>query len=436
MKEPSPIPPAAVATRAAAISAPRELPGRELRRNWWAPLIALGVAAVSLAVEGIFHPATPFGFFLAWLAVVFAVVTASRNAFPLSRATVLRIKDGTLAIGDAAPVAASEIAEAKVSPRVTGDSMVLLVFRSGGERWLTMRSLHAKAMLESLGVGAGERRASFSLILPFRTRFAALALALGVPWMLLIAWSVSPAVALMSFVVSIAPFCAFLAWLVGFVRGRHVVGADGFSVRWLGRERFRPFSDVSAVRVETARLTFSRGARGTIVELTSGKQLLLRARDAPIVEEDRGAEARAMRAHLTEAFERSRSRRATGSAGAGQGESPHVTALLAGDGLRGAEWLARLDALMREGAGRYRIAAPSPELLARVATDVASSRKTRIGAAAALVRIDEEGRSTVRVAADACADPKLRAALLALADAETDDAFAEVLTRAADAPRS
>ncbi len=402
--------------------AARELPARELRRNWWVPLVALATAGAALLVERLAHPDVPFGYFVAWLSVVFAAVTATRNAFPLSRPIVLRVSSGALGIGDLAPVPASEIAEAKISPRWTGDALVLLVFRAKGERWLQMRILDAKAMLEMLGVGAGERRASFSLTLPYRTRFLAVLLGLGVPWVVLIGWSAGLGLALLSLFLSIGPFCAFLAWIAGFLRGRLVVGADGFSVRWLGRERFQPFSAVRSVRVETSFLSLSR-TRGTIVELASGKRLRLRARDAPIVEEDRGTEARAMQLHLTQAFER---------AGALGTESPHVTALLAGGGRSGAEWLARLDELMRDGAGRYRIAAPSPELLTRVANDVATPRETRIGAAAALVRLDPEGRKTVRVVADACADPKLRGTLLALASADTDDAVAEVLTRAAE----
>jgi hypothetical protein len=405
------------------IAAAREFPARELRRNWWVPLVALSMAAASLAFEGIAHPTAPIGYFIAWLSVVFAAVTATRNAFPLSRPVVLHVATGALAIGDAAPVPASEIAEAKISPRMTGDAMVLLVFRAHGERWLNMRAFEAKTMLEVLGVGAGERRASFSLMLPFRTRFLSLLLVLGAPWTVLLAWSASPAFAILSVFFSVGPFCAFLAWVGGFVRGRLVVGADGFSVRWLGRERFRPFSEVRAVRLETSLLSLSRGTtRGTIVELVSGNKLRLRARDAPIVEEDRGTEARAMRLHLTQAFERATVRGA---------ESPHVTALLGGGGRSGTEWLACLDDLMRDGAGRYRIAAPSPELLTRVATDITSPRETRIGAAAALVRLDPEGRSVVRVAADACADPKLRGTLLSLVDADSDEAVAAVLSRAA-----
>jgi hypothetical protein len=95
----------------------------------------------------------------------------------------------------------------------------------------------------------------------------------------------------------------------------------------------------------------------------------------------------------------------------------------------GKEWLAEIDGLLH-GGNRYRVAAPDADSLTKIVGDAASPADARVGAAAALIRLHGEGRRAVRIAAGACAEPKVRAALLALGEAESDDAVAEVLERA------
>jgi hypothetical protein len=72
------------------------------------------------------------------------------------------------------------------------------------------------------------------------------------------------------------------------------------------------------------------------------------------------------------------------------------------------------------GASDYRNASLHPDDLAAVLEDGAASAERRIAAAAALAR-DDAGRRRVRVAAEACADDRLRVAILEAAEDEVDE---------------
>lgn len=85
---------------------------------------------------------------------------------------------------------------------------------------------------------------------------------------------------------------------------------------------------------------------------------------------------------------------------------------------------------------RYRVASLDPEQLAQVALDPKSPPDCRIGAAAALVRLDASHRPRVRVAASACAQGDLQAALAALGEAEDDAAVEAALQRGRRAERA
>jgi hypothetical protein len=135
---------------------------------------------------------------------------------------------------------------------------------------------------------------------------------------------------------------------------------------------------------------------------------------------ERFAEARALFEHFVRALERARKRSPDARAAA---------ALLDRGSQSPAAWLLQLDELRQGGAVRYRVAALDPELLADIVSDGSAAASRRAGAAAALARLDDGGRQTVRVAADACAEPKLRAVLLALSEAQSDDAFVDALSR-------
>ncbi len=400
-----------------------------LRRNWRSPGVALGIATAAIVYAHFNHAVEPLAWFVAWMGIVFAAVSVARDAFPLATAAALRASPASLTIGNEAPIATETIAEAKTVPQPSGKALVVLSLRDGRTRTLLLARAQADTLVRVLGVGAGERRATFALVAPYRTRFAITLVAIGVPWLLILSqtghalrWLQHDMSSQLffAFLFNILPLSAVVAWFLSMVRGRVVVGADGFSVKWLGRERFFPYADVSNVRFTDSR--WNGQQHDTIVTLKSKRWMRLRARDVPVTEAHRSAQARALYDHLVKARAR---------AGEQPVEADNVAALLGAGSRNGREWLAQLDALVHGGTSRYRVAAPAPDQLARIANDATTAMTTRVGAAAALVRSGDEGRRTVRIAADACADPMLREVLVSLSEADSDEAIAALLTHTA-----
>lgn len=192
-----------------------------------------------------------------------------------------------------------------------------------------------------------------------------------------------PGIALI-FLVESAALALPLAWVAGLVRQKLVVGADGFTVRWLWQQRYVPFRDVTTIW----------HADPTYVKRGSGETLALQVADE---------EGAALYTELLDAFVRS-----------------HGTAEVGPRLRRGArstrDWLRALDELARGG---YRSAALTPDTLLAALED--PEPDVRLGAAMALVRLgDRAHRARIRVAADSCAQPEARRALLRIAAAETD----------------
>jgi hypothetical protein len=96
------------------------------------------------------------------------------------------------------------------------------------------------------------------------------------------------------------------------------------------------------------------------------------------------------------------------------------------------EWLARLRAFGHEDAGGFRDPKIPPERLWRIVEDPSAPASARAGAAVALrAKLDDDGRTRIRVAADATAAPKLRVALESTA-AEDDQAVRDALDELRD----
>lgn len=383
-----------------------EAPAFLLRRNW-IPVVACGaLVVVGLLVTRIGTPSSLFGYLAAWFGVMFGPTLFLRNAFPTAKPTTVRATATSVSVDGYAEVRSEDILEAKIIPRWR-DAVVDLALRDRETLSLRMAVSDAKALVDLLGA----RRTRFRLIVPYGTRlFASFALFASVAFLLGRGDAQAWIFALPGCFVCALP----IAWLVGFLRGRLVVGADGFTTRWLFRDRFVAYRDVAAVG---GKLRFGgSGTADTLVELTSGRKVRLRTVEAPNTEEERGAESRAMLAHVREAFERSARL---------QDASVDVPSLVERGSRSAREWLSGLDALVRGGGSRYRVAAVSAEMLSDLARDPSATIESRIGAAAALVRMgDEELRTRVRVAAEGCAESELRDTLLALSDAR-DDASAE-----------
>lgn len=383
-----------------------------LRRNW-IPVL-LGIVAV---VAGYLYargsgPESAFGLLGIWMGVLFTPIFVLRNAFRRARAVHVRATERTLEIEGHAPIAVEEIAEAKLVPHpgAHGDVVAELVLRNRKTLSIWAPFAFASAILRTLGIGAGERRSRFALVSPFfGNRFVAALLLIGLPWVITM-WALEPSHAGVDpeSLLRMIPLCAFIAWVAGFVRGTLIVGAEGLTTRWLLRDRFIPFSEIEDVRSVTRPM--NRHAPDTLVMLRSGKRLLLRTIDAPDEEAHRGVEARALLAHVSEAYQRWCSVPAAVDAGQrllrGQ-RSPR-------------EWRMGLDQLVQGDGFGYRVATVTPELLSTIVRS-APDGEARVGAAAALIRTSaEERRTTVRIAAEACAEPVTHAALLALSEAETE----------------
>jgi hypothetical protein len=373
-----------------------------LRRNW-----IPGGVCVALAIGGVVatYGGLVWGILPAIFGTIFAPVVFARNAFPRATPTVVRASQTGVAIDGREPIEADDIVEAKLLPR-WGDAIVELTHRKGRTA-LRLALADAQALVAALGA----RRTQFRLIVPFWKRYLGWMVILGIlyaipsrgfdTWLLMM-----PGALLMAWP---------LAWLVGLLRGKLVIGTDGFTRQFAFLSRFIAFRDVASV---TSARSFLRGSEDTIVALRSGKTLRLRAVDAPNTDEDRGAEPRAMLMHLTEAFTKSTHML----------RSVDIRALVERGPRTAREWLNALDALARGQVQGYRAAVVTSEVLEEVALDPSATPSARVGAAAALLRVaDEASRTRVRISAEACAEADLREALLAVADARSPEATENAL---------
>ena len=91
-----------------------------------------------------------------------------------------------------------------------------------------------------------------------------------------------------------------------------------------------------------------------------------------------------------------------------------AAALVAQGGRTVPQWLRDVRGLVK--ARSYREAVLDADRLWRVVDDPSMVPGTRVGAAMALAAMDEDARGRLRVAAEACADPKLRVALSQVAE--------------------
>jgi hypothetical protein len=383
-----------------------------LERRWWLPLIGVGMVGVgALIFSSVVVPM--LGFFLVIIGGFFAVQSWQQKAFPIARPVVLRLSEGGLAIDGEAAIEADTIAEVTTLTRGQRQE-VSLVLRDGTTRWLRLLPADARRLLAGLGLDAGRRRASFSLVPAYRWRYLVTFLPIlsilvlfdptrssDVRWM---EGNLIP-------YVSLSAMCAWpLAWVVGFfLRGRAIVGADGLVVRWAFWSRFIPFREVAEI---------SWSLRRVVVQRRGRRPIALRPREITTFDRDVGAETRALFGHLRDALGRWRALLVqpspTHALGNARGEDP-------------AAWLRSLDALA-DAPERYRVAAPAVDHLPAVLENAAMAPEARVGAAVALLRRgDEASRARVRAVADGCASPGLRATLLSLEEARSDEDYLETL---------
>jgi hypothetical protein len=199
------------------------------------------------------------------------------------------------------------------------------------------------------------------------------------------------------------------------------VGSDGLLLRRLGQRRFVSYGDLASASVEREALLLVL-ADGERVRLTMGRSAeQVQARDALVrrIEEARRAFALG---HAPESAE----------------------ALVAPGGRAVGRWLREVRALAN--ARDYREARLDGQRLWRLLDDATAPAAARAGAALALLESqsqsqsqsqspDEETRARLRVASEACADPRLRVALTRVADGGSEEELEEALRPLLEARR-
>lgn len=188
-----------------------------------------------------------------------------------------------------------------------------------------------------------------------------------------------------------------------------VVGTDGLSIRGAFRRRFIPYS-----AIEEAELSLSSALT---LKLRSGEHVAIRAEDF-----------RSRRALCDRIHEAMRANDSLSTDGLADLE------LLEPRGLTLSAWREALRALVNR-RGAYRRASISDDALLSVVTDPEAAPGMRVGAALALrMSGHEEAGAKIRVAAEACANEGMRAALSGAAEDELDEATLErALEEAAEA---
>jgi hypothetical protein len=196
------------------------------------------------------------------------------------------------------------------------------------------------------------------------------------------------------------------AWSLGTRPPSFEVGADGLSIRRAFGPRFIPFSDLASVDPGPASLTLRfRNGRSELLRVPAG--------------DHQQVEALAHRLRLGIAAE-------SEEGGAAR------TALLSRERRSVGEWRASLRAMLVGDAG-YRRAPLTIDELDRALTSAGTSNEVRLAAALGLRAIDApDAAARIRIAAEACAQPRVRVALQRVADeeeAERADAAVEEAIR-------
>lgn len=209
---------------------------------------------------------------------------------------------------------------------------------------------------------------------------------------------------------------ASMALLMAFVAARTKiqVGADGILTRWLGKERYFPFSQIELVNPYEGR-QLNKTYLGVELLLRSGEIVRLLVGQKRWAEEEAGL--------LVERIREAVDAYTSGMAG-------DDASILGRNGRAPKDWVTSLRAL---GAGANADMRTSPiplERLWRIVEDASASAVARASAAIALApQVPPAERRRIHVAAESTASPKLRVALEAATNRElSDESLAQALS--------
>lgn len=216
-----------------------------------------------------------------------------------------------------------------------------------------------------------------------------------------------------SFIGVLAIFAGFIAYLS--LSGHVLIGSDGVYIDRRDDQRYVPFDDIAHVARYRQGL-MGKEIMGALLTLRDGEILKL-----PTNGLDQRAELMTRLEAALSAYRKH--------------QRPEGAELMTSKGQTSDAWL---EQLQRIGAGANagpRAAPTSPEQLWRIVESPASGAEARAGAAAALAeRLDDEGKTRLRVVSDATAAPKLRIAL-DCAQRSDDEAMLQALEELRDEQR-
>jgi hypothetical protein len=374
--------------------------GEIIRRRWALLAGSVGFSLVAIALM-VFHAPMWGPLVEEGLAMVLMVAWLS-NTYPARRAGELRADATGIAFDRKLLVARDRIASAY---QLSVAEPAVRIMKKGGVGAVPfdvrLQEERTEELLDALGLGIGQSIASFNAVAGSR------------PWLPVLVWM---AVIAASFVTAmegllhhlpmvVAGSFALLSFvLVALVLGTKMsvdVGSDGVLLRRPFRHRFLRYGALAGVTSDRFAIALQLRSGETIRFSLGVSASQVASRDS--------LAARIEEARLACAQER---------------PSGDAEGFVAPGGRPLRRWVSEVRALAR--ARDYREARVEAERLWRVLDDATTSPATRAGAAIAL-SADEGTRARLRVAADACAEPRLRVALTRVAEGATDPELEEAL---------
>jgi hypothetical protein len=368
--------------------------------------VSLAVGAVALSIVGLglmVVGAPSWGVLVEEGLALTLLLAFATNAYPARWRGRLIASESGVSAGGRLLVRRGRIASAfQVS---TVEPVVRIVCRAGPPFDLKVENDDdARAVLDALGLGIGRSIATFRVAIGGRAVLVAWVAFIGVMGAVLGGLAGAGAHRSTPLIAPLAMGTLLLALLFvvqARVQANVDVGSDGILLRRLGGARFLPYGTLHGTAVQ---------GESVVLLLRSGERVPMGFGKTQLEERD------AMWGRIEEA-------RIASVAGA---IASGADSLVAPGGRAPGRWLREVRALA--SARDYREARLDPEGLWRVVDDATASPGTRAGAALALSTLDGASRTRLHVAAQACAEPRLRVALTRVAEGASDTELEEALT--------